>query len=645
MFRSCKYKGYKCKICKATGHLAKMCKQKDSGKKSAQSKQNNYIDLEESDFKYVDLVRESKQLERNNFIDLDNELEFERLTVKYVESEVNNLSGEEEDEKIFTQLSIRGRKYQFEVDTGSPISACSVQFYQRYFNDIPLQPFVGGLRSYNKTPIENRGYFEVEVIFKASSHTLRLVVIVNGGEPLIGRDFLRKIKQQKSQGTVNNLECNDPDIQRLINDNKQLFRKELGCYKHGKVRLEMKEGAKPVFCKARPVPIAFRSEVSRQISEKVSNGILKRVDYSDWGTPLVSAPKPNGGLRICGDYSVTVNPYIKPVVYALPLVEDLFASVNGGESFSKVDLTDAYYQLELEEDSQKLLAWSTQEGIFVPTRIPFGISPASSIFQQIISKTLQGCKCAINLMDDILITGRNKAEHLKNLNEVFKRLSDAGFTLRADKCEFFKEKVKYLGYIIDKNGLHKDPQKVEAILNAPKPKDISSIKSFVGLVNFYSRFFPNLAQVLGPIYELLKKDNKFEWTKECDESFELVKSVIASDKVLIHYNPELPVRLVCDASIYGIGAAIFHVLEDATERPISFASRKLNRAETNYSTPDREALSIYFGVKRFAHYKVFVKNRSSTVVSHFWIKKRHSTNGSWTFATMGVVLGEFYVRN
>lgn len=167
VFKTCKYKEYRCKICKTTGHLARVCKQKDSGKNP---KQNHFIDLdEESDFKYVDLVQESKQLKQDKFIDLEDELDFERLTFKYVELEVNNVSDDEKDEKIFTQLSIRDRKYQFEVDTGSPISACSKEFYQRNFNDISLQPFAGGLRSYNKTPIENLGYFEVDVVFKASS--------------------------------------------------------------------------------------------------------------------------------------------------------------------------------------------------------------------------------------------------------------------------------------------------------------------------------------------------------------------------------------------------------------------------------------------------------------------------------------------
>ena len=147
---------------------------------------------------------------------------------------------------------------------------------------------------------------------------------------------------KRKQAFVNNLECNDVDIKNLISENSKLFRKELGCYKHGKVRFELKDEVMPIFRKARPVPLAFQKEYKEQLAAKVNSGILKKVEYSEWGTPLVSAPKPNGGLRICGDYSVTVNPHVKPVFYSLPLIEDLFASLNGGEYFSKLDLSDAY---------------------------------------------------------------------------------------------------------------------------------------------------------------------------------------------------------------------------------------------------------------------------------------------------------------
>lgn len=124
------------------------------------------------------------------------------------------------------------------------------------------------------------------------------------------------------------------------------------------------------------------------------------------------------------------------------------------------------------------------------------------------------------------------------------------------------------------------------------------------LVQYYAKFFPNLAQVLHPMYKLLKKETKFEWNEECDKAFQLVKDVIASDKVLTHFNPNLPIKLTCDGSLNGIGAAYFHIMPDNSEKPIAFASKTLNKAESNYSTIDREALAIYFGVKKFAHYLI-----------------------------------------
>lgn len=571
LFKFCKYKSFKCKVCKGVGHLARVCKEAKGEKK---------------------------------LLNLESEEDFKQITLHCIEiSEVNNID-DNKDDKFYTELMIMSETFKFEIDTGSPICACSKIFYDRHFSDIPLQKFESGLRSYNKSPMKAHGYITVEAKLKTKTYQMRLVVIENGGAPLIGRDFLRAIDPSRKNNFVNKIECKDPGIIKLINDNEQLFRSEIGCYRYGKVHFELKDNVTPVFRKARPVPLAFQSEYKRQIQDKIASGILKKVDYSVWGTPLVSAPKPNGGLRICGDYSITVNPHIKPVVYSLPLIDDVFAILNGGEHFSKLDLSDAYHQLELDDESQKLLAWSTQEGLFVPTRMPFGISPASSIFQSIIAKTLQGCKKACAVMDDIIVTGTNRKDHIENLEAVFKKIADAGFTLRKDKCEFFKEQVKYLGYIVDKHGLHKDPCKVEAILNAPRPTDVAKIKSFVGVVGFYSRFFPNLAQVLAPIYNLLKKESSFVWSEECQDAFDLVKSVMASDKVLAHYNQNLPVKLTCDASIYGLGAAIFHVMEDGTERPIAYASRTLSKAEKNYSTPDREALAIYFGVKKFAHFLI-----------------------------------------
>lgn len=327
------------------------------------------------------------------------------------------------------------------------------------------------------------------------------------------------------------------------------------------------------------------------------------VENSDWGTPIVPVLK-NGKLRVCVDYKTTINPHLIDVKCIIPNIEDIFAALSGGVYFTKLDLRNAYNQIEVDDASQLILAWSTHKGVFACKRMSFGAKTACAIFQSTMSKVLQGVPCCVCFFDDILVTGRTLAEHLKNLELVFQKLSAAGFKLNLQKCRFFQKKVKYLGHVIDATGLHKDEDKVKAISDAPQPSNVSEVKAFIGLVNYYARFFPNLAQVLFPIYELLKQSTPFNWNDECAKSFELVKKIIVSEKVLAHYDPRLPVKLICDASQRGIGAAIFHTMPNGEDKPIAFASKKLSPAQSNYSTIDREALAIYFGVVKFQHYLI-----------------------------------------
>jgi len=155
---------------------------------------------------------------------------------------------------------------------------------------------------------------------------------------------------------------------------------------------------------------------------------------------------------------------LEDVKHPLPRIDELFVALSGGEAFTKLDLTAAYNQLEVTEETSKLLAWSTHKGIYLLKRLPFGTKPACAIFQRTMEKVLQGIKNVINFIDDIVITGANKEEHLKNLKEVFKRLSQAGFKVNIKKSVFFQSEIRYLGHIINKEGLHKDPEKVAAML-------------------------------------------------------------------------------------------------------------------------------------------------------------------------------------
>ena len=165
------------------------------------------------------------------------------------------------------------------------------------------------------------------------------------------------------------------------------------------------------------------------------------------------------------------------------------------------------------------------------------------------------------------------------------RLEKYGLRARRSKCQFFQDSVQYLGHVIDKEGIHPVKKKVETILAAKPPKNIEQLQSFMGMVNYYGKFIPNLSTVTAPLNKLRKKEVKCKWTKGEEKVFEQLKQQLASAKVLVHYDPKLPLKLDCahDASSVGIGAVLSHVMKDDTERPIPYASRSLSKAERNYS--------------------------------------------------------------
>ena len=181
---------------------------------------------------------------------------------------------------------------------------------------------------------------------------------------------------------------------------------------------------------------------------------------------------------VCGDYKLTVNGVTKPDVYPLPLVEDLFASLSGGKIFSKLDHTHTYQQVPLEEDSKKYTTINTTKGLFQFECLPFGVSAAPAIFQRIMESLLQDLPRVTVYLDDILVAGVNKEDHLANLDRVMARLKSAGLTLKKSKCLFGLSSIEYLGHIIDADGLHPSSNEVRAIKDAPEPKSLAELKSF-----------------------------------------------------------------------------------------------------------------------------------------------------------------------
>lgn len=180
---------------------------------------------------------------------------------------------------------------------------------------------------------------------------------------------------------------------------------------------------------------------------------------------------------------MTVNPISKLNRYPIPKVEDLFANHGKGHYFTKLD---SYQQLPLDPESRKFVA---HKGLFRYTRLPYGIASAPGIFQKVMEGLLQGIPHVIVYLDDILIAGEAEAAHLQSLNEVLKRISQAGLRVKKSKCQFMASSVIFLGHRIDSQGLHPLPEKVEAIQNAPTPRNVTELKSYLGLLSYYGKFY------------------------------------------------------------------------------------------------------------------------------------------------------------
>ena len=224
------------------------------------------------------------------------------------------------------------------------------------------------------------------------------------------------------------------ELKELLAKYSEVFRDELGTMKDVKVHLQLKEGVRPKFFRARSVPYALKQGIECELERLTKQGTYKPIAHSTWAAPIVPVQKEDGGLRICGDYKLTVNPATESDSYPVPKTEDLLATLNGGVQFSKLDLRQAYQQILLDKDSQELCTVNTHRGLFQPCRLQYGIHAVAGIFQREMEKRLAGIPRTIVRVDDILVTGEDDKEHIGNLEKVLKALLRNGLQLKKSKC-------------------------------------------------------------------------------------------------------------------------------------------------------------------------------------------------------------------
>ena len=367
-------------------------------------------------------------------------------------------------------------------------------------------------------------------------------------------------------------------------------------------KIKLKKNAQPVFRKKRNIPFAAIDKIDKELERLTQCGVLSKVDYSDWAAPVVYVKKKSGEIRVRADFSTGLNSAIKDHHYPLPSPEEIFTKLNGGRYFSKIDLSEAYLQIPTDDESSKLLCISTYRGLFKYQRLPFGVKTAPAVFQQIMDTMLAGLDFATAYLDDILVKSNTIEEHKSFLKKIFGRIRKYGLKIKENKCDFLPEEIEYLGHVINKDGKKLDKSWAAAIKDMPNPKNVKTLQSFLGLLSYNQDFIPNLHNLRAPLNELLRKEKKWIWTKECEQAFREIKNKLTSDLFLTHVDPNLDIIVARDASTHGVGACILHKRKDGKVRPIAYASRSLIPAERNYSQNEKVALGIIFAVTKFNRY-------------------------------------------
>ena len=358
----------------------------------------------------------------------------------------------------------------------------------------------------------------------------------------------------------------------------------------------------PIKQPPRRLPFALRHHMCQLTEEMLARGVIAP-SSSPWASPVVLVAKRDGSTRFCVDYR-RLNAVTKQDVFPLPRIDDSLDLLAGTRYFSSLDLASGYWQVGMDPNSQEKTAFTTHAGLYEFTVMPFGLCNAPATFQRLMEGVLVGLareKCLIYL-DDVLVIGQTFSEHLSNLREVFNRLTTAGLKLKPAKCRLGREEVAFLGYVVSADGISADPGKVRAVTDFPTPRDLKSLRAFLGLTSYYRRFTPRYSAIAHPLYHLTRKDVPFEWTSDCHIAFTRLKSTLTEAPVLAYPQFGHPFLLETDASGLGLGAVLSQKQMDGTTRPIAYASRTLQPHESNYGISELEALGVVWAVKHFRHY-------------------------------------------
>lgn len=387
----------------------------------------------------------------------------------------------------------------------------------------------------------------------------------------------------------------------------------------------------PVYIKNYRTPYSQTNEINCQVNKLLENEIIEP-STAEYNSPILLVPKKStddqNKWRLVIDYR-QVNKKLIADKFPLPRIDDILDQLGRAKYFSTLDLKAGFHQISLEKNSRDITTFSTNNGSYRFTRLPFGLKVSPNSFQRMMSIAFAGItpEKAFLYMDDLIVIGCSKNHHLQNLRKVFYTCRKYNLKLNPEKCNFFQKEVTFLGHKITSHGILPDDSKFEIINKFPTPTNADAVKRFVAFCNYYRRFIPNFANICKPLNKLTRKNIIFVWSQDCQNSFEKLKTALVQPQILQYPDFNKQFIVTTDASKDACGAVLSQDF-NGKDLPIAFASKSFTKGESNKATIEQELLAIHWAINYFRPYlygvKFLVKSDHKPLVYLFSMKNPSS---------------------
>ena len=491
------------------------------------------------------------------------------------------------DEAWMTTLNICKSNVSFKIDTGADVSIIS----ESCFKNLKARPALRKSKTILKSPGGNvncKGYFIAETYRENQKYLFRVYVVSGQSQTnLLSRGASAAMKF----------------VKRVDEIPTSIFGRT-GLINCEPVKIQLKENAVPYSVNtARRIPFPLLPKVEQKLNDMIQDGIIEKVsEPSDWCAPMCPVVKPNGDVRITVDYK-KLNESVKREIYMLKNLDDISPKLVGMTVFSKLDASNGFFQIPLDEESSKLTTFITPLGRFCYRRVPMGANLSPEIFQKKMTELIANLQGVDVIMDDFIIYGRDMTEHDANLEALVKRIEVSGLKLNPDKCVFRKPKIEFFGHTISTAGVSPSPTKVQAVNELEPPTNKTELQRVLGLINYLGRFVDNLSTIISPMTELLRNDTAWHWGPNQAKAFDDAKRMITNAPCLAFYDPTKQIVVTADASRQGLGGTLY-VQDGSNLRPVAFCSRSLNVSEKRWAQIELECLSLVFACEKFSRYLI-----------------------------------------